>query len=900
MNRLALRIACWRDSTAADGRRLAAAVRLAQLFPGTVALVFAGASVDATFRRQALAAGIAIEETDLPREIDLVLALDASEPGLTLPAPAVARLSPGENAPAGVLGITGEDDAELGEALAFLALDPDLRRGLRRERQADFPAGIWLVDGPFDSSFSLALVNRELATALAGLGLPAAVDGPPQREGTPPNAEFLRNHPSIADLYKRRGDALAVALGNDYPPFAAALPRAPLTLLGNYAWEESGYPLGWVREFNWRLDALTVCSPLTKKILREAGVRRPIAVVGNGIDHLQATAPQAPEGVSLGAPGRFRFLHISSCLPRKGIDVLLEAYGQAFSAADPVTLVIKSTPSDANVAPSYLARCRAARPDFPEVVLIDADWPESAIAWLYSQCDVFVLTPRAEGFGLPIAEAAQFGLPPITSAVGGQRCLVDETTAFLVPGRFAPACSHLGIPDSLWFEPDVAALAQTLRQVFSLPRDELRRRAYRLHERLLANFRWAQVAERSRRVVSTVWQSPSLCRQPKVAWISTWNTRCGLATYSAHLTARWPAERLLILANSDAEPLAPEAAKEPEVQRCWSRADFPVERLATMIRTAGCAAVVAQHHPGLYPIAKLAALARLLSSDGILCSATLHNTAFLDEETATSLGALHRLYVHTVDDVNRLARFGLADKTCLFPHGVYPPPPEGGNLLDEIGLAGKRVIATFGFLMPHKGLEQVLEAFAMIAGSDSTLHLLMLNAIHPTAASIAEAERIQELIRKRRLQQQVSLLTEFLPDQTALALLASAEVAVFAYQHTDESASGAVRMAIAAGCPCLTTPLPIFADVAEAVDFLSDGSATAIATALRELLARFTSPSERRRARERVAHFAARRQWPLLGERLLNMIDGDINDPFPDGLLPLAEATPRFPLAAGG
>lgn len=880
-------IVCWRARADDDAVRVMAAARCAALLGSPVALWLIGPVPEAALLQRAQAAGqVLLHRATNPEAAlatgDLVLALAADEPGLSLALPAVARLSGA--APAGVLGVSGEDADELGDALAFLASDPDLRRMLRRERQEGFPAGVWQVYGPFDSSFSLALVNRELAKALAQRGLEVALDGLAYREGRSPDWQYLGNDRGLKEFHARADAPAAVVLANDYPPNAAALPRAPLTLLANYAWEETGYPAGWVREFNWRLDLLTVCSPLTKKILRDAGVRRPIAVVGNGIDHLSAVTP-IPMPEPLGSDGRLRFLHVSTGLPRKGGDVMISAYGQAFTADDAVSLVIKTEPNEANILYRSLREARANRPDFPEVTLIDRDLSAGEMAWLYRQCDVLLLTPRAEGFGLPIAEAALAGLPCVTSAWGGQLGFVDETTAFLVPGRFAPAQSHLGIADSLWFEPDSASLVETLRRVAATPREALRSMAERLAQRLRQRYTWSDVARRTEAAVRTCWQAPTLRMQPRVAWISTWDSRCGLATYSEHLTARWPAERLLILANRDAQALG-RARADVRVERAWTRGDLAVARLVDLIRQHGCGAVVAQHHPGLYPAASLGELAQALAPLGIPCYATLHNTRQIRSEDRAPLLALRRLLVHGWADLDRLAGLGLGARSTLFPHGIYPPPTQIDGLLEQAGLAGKRLIATFGFLMPHKGLYEVLCAFERLATQRPELHLLMLNALYPAAFSHAERDRLQERIDQARLGDRVTLVTEFLPDPLALAWLAQAELALFAYQFTDESASGAVRMALAAGCPTLVTPLPIFDDVAAAVDYLEDGTPEAIARGVERMLERLADPAQRLSARERVQRFSQRRQWPLLGERLLNLIDGEANDPFPEDLMP--------------
>jgi glycosyltransferase involved in cell wall biosynthesis len=883
-----LRVACWRAAAAGDEVRLAALAECARRTGLPIEAWLAGPQPALALKDAGQAQGVAIEHLDAPElaQADLVLALAPDEPGLDLPLPVVASLPQGVKAPKGVFGLVEAEAGTLGAALAFLALYPDVRRGLKRERLGpDLPDGSWLVYGPFDSSFSLAIVNRELARALSALGVVSALDGP-QYRAAEPAWEALAQRFEIESLYAQRQAQPAVVLGNDYPPPCATLPRAPLALLANYAWEESGYPAGWVRAFNAHLDALTVVCPMTKRILRDAGVKRPIAVVGNGIDHLLAVEPR-PADVDLGRAGHLRILHVSSCLPRKGIDSLAHAFAQAFGRSDAVTLIVKTVANEANIAAEALEKARAMRgAEAPQMILIDQDLAAAEMVWLYRQCHVLALTPRAEGFGLPLAEAALAGLACITSAYGGHRCLVDADTAFLVPGELAPARSHLGIRDSLWFEPDVEAMTHVLRTVAATPRETLRAMAQRLAERLLQSYRWEQVARRTRKAVKMLWQRPMLPREGRIAWLSTWNSRCGLATYSQHLTATWPRERLWVLANQDAEPIMQDERLGVPVRRLWQRGRLEVEETARAVLAAGCQAVVAQHHPGLYAAADLGRLAQRLAADGVRCYAVLHNTAQLDASQAQALVSLQRVLVHSVQDVNRLLQWGLAGRVTLFPHGLYPAPASGTLALPEMaGLQGRRLVATFGFLRPHKGLVQVIEAFALLARRFPTLHLLMLNALFPAADSGEEERRVRQAIARLGLDGRVTLLTEFLPDEQALAWLSAAEAAVFAYQHTDESASGAVRMALAAGCPVLATPLPIFADVAEVVESCADGTPQGIAAGLERLLQR--TSAEREALRQRIAEFAAARRWPVLGERLLNLIDGDANDPFPDELLPL-------------
>jgi len=67
------------------------------------------------------------------------------------------------------------------------------------------------------------------------------------------------------------------------------------------------------------------------------------------------------------------------------------------------------------------------------------------------------------------------------------------------------------------------------------------------------------------------------------------------------------------------------------------------------------------------------------------------------------------------------------------------------------------------------------------------------------------------------LGEKVRMVTDFLDNDVAIATLAKCDLLVFPYQNTKESASGAVRMGVAAGVPIAVTPLPIFDDIEGAI-----------------------------------------------------------------------------------
>lgn len=746
--------------------------------------------------------------------------------------------------------------------------------------RADAPAQpYWQIEGPFDSSYSLAIVNRELARALAARGNDVGLRSMEGHGDFAPSAAFLATDLPIKRLAERAADAVVApdaALRFCYPPHVDNMP-AVARMVHSYGWEETAFPPAYVAAFNRRLDLVTVLSTEVEKILRDNGVRVPIAVTGGGVDHLREVTGVAPTI----AMRSFRFLHVSSCFPRKGVDVLLAAFGAAFTHSDDVTLVIKTFPNQHNDVARQLAALRERTPSYPHVQIIERDCSPEELVGLYQCCHAFVAPSRGEGLGLPMAEAMLFNLPVITTAWGGQRDFCDADTAWLCDYIFTRSETHFGQSHSVWAEPDVDHLAQLLREVHGLPQDQRSLRTNAAFLRIAQDFSWDRVAERTELAMAALARQPLLRKAPSIGWVSTWNKRCGIASYSAFLSTRIPAPRLTILADRQSERSGVDA---DNVVRCWD-IDFD-ERLDDLFDTiiARCLdVVVIQYNFGFFSLAALASLIERLKLASVGVHCFFHATGDLILEgrevslgdIAASLAQAERLYVHSLQDLNRLKQRGLVSNVVFFPQGVLPVATGLPDMRPQMaGLEGKTIIAAYGFLLPHKGLQPLIHAFSTLAAHDDTLHLLLVNALYPNPESPREHAACLALIETLNLSGRVTMVTDFLADDASLAWLQTADLVVFPYQRTQESSSAAVRMGLATGKPVVVTPLAIFDDVSDAVHQLSGTTASAIAEGLHELL---NAPDLVASQQEKTRAWIAQRQWPLLSQRLLNIIDGLAN-----------------------
>lgn len=766
-------------------------------------------------------------------------------------------------------------NATLADLARFLKEKADVDVGVPAASTEHVPTSSWRIEGPFDSSYSLAAVNRSLARALAELGTDVGLHSTEGPGDFPPNPAFLQDVPDVDCLW-RQGQRMArpaVGLRNLYPPRVTGLSSAT-RVLASWGWEESGLPSEWVHEFNSRLNLITTVSRYVAELLISNGVRVPVAVVGNGAEAPRPRCEQSD--IEERRPARFRFLHLSSGFPRKGIDVLLRAWGRAFSAEDAVLLVIKTFPNPHNETQRWLRELGSTWPNHAPVEFIDNDIDQSGIHDLYRHCDALVAPSRGEGFGLPLAEAMLHGLPVITTRHGGALDFCNEDNAWLIDFDYAYSESHLGLFNSAWAEPSETDLVRALKEVHSAPTAIRSTKARRAKELVTSTFTWPKAAERTREAVARLDRLPCLSKTPRVALVSTWNVRCGIASYARHQTSVFPRGSLQVLADHAEELIRPD---EAFVERCWRQGwGDDLAQLHDAIRRARPDLVVVQFNFGFFDIEALGRLLDRLVAEGIPHYVVLHSTMDVIKperrislrQIQPSLARSARLLVHSVADLNRLKSMRLDASATITPHGAPGfRVDEDTNVRETFGLLGKRVLACFGYLLPDKGFGVLIDAFLRLRQRHADLHLLLVTSLYPGPVSQREAEQRRAQIGSHPQGASVTLITAHLEEVQAQAILQAADLLIFPYQTTQESSSGAVRFGLAAQKPVACTPLHIFDDVASVVHRLPGTSVDDLEQGIEALL----NDEDRLNGHsERQTRWLAEHEWPAVSRRFWDML----------------------------
>lgn len=733
----------------------------------------------------------------------------------------------------------------------------------------------WRIEGPFDSTYSLALLNREIARALKAHGVCVALLSTEGPGDFAPSSAFLDINPDLAAmnaLVETIGhEQAAVVSRNLYPPRVEDM-HCAVNLMHSYAWEESAFPAQWVKNFNEHLSGITCLSDHVLKSMRDNGVALPMAVSGCGVDHwerVEASKESVLDSLPLKS---FRFLHVSSFFPRKGPDALLEAWARAFTDADDVCLVIKTFPNPHNRVLEQLESLRSRYPRCAPIHVIQDEMTDSDLKALYQRCQVLVAPSFAEGFCLPIAEAMLSGVPAITTGWSGQLDFCKPENSWLVDYRFEQADTHFRLLPSAWAAINVDDLATTMRSAHGTSTERRQAMARRGRELLMSEFTWSKVAERLiafyRRLQGGQFTFPA-----KVGWVSTWNTKCGIATYTEHLMAGFD-HPPHVLAARTGDLLKPDVA---HCTRCWNVSDDDdLSDLAEAINKQNLSALVIQWNFGFFHHDHLLRLMQQQKAAGRVVVIDMHATVDPQHDPhkklanfVPALALADRLLVHSIADLNRLKAFGLVENLAMFPHGVLDVPAQHGARLPI------PTIATYGFCLPHKGLEQVVEAVALLRDTGERIDLRMVNAVYPVDFSADLARTLQARIDALGLGEQVRLETRFLPDAESLALLQAADLVLFVYHPTSESASGAVRYGLASGKPTLVTDLPIFAEFGDAVWRIKDCDPSLLASTLNEVLTHIRSNTpEHQRKQEAAKAWHAQHSYSWLSKRLEGMIQG--------------------------
>jgi glycosyltransferase involved in cell wall biosynthesis len=493
---------------------------------------------------------------------------------------------------------------------------------------------------------------------------------------------------------------------------------------------------------------------------------------------------------------------------------------------------------------------------------------------LYNLCHLFVFPSLAEGFGLPILEAMSCGTPAIGSnctsipeVIGWSEALFDPRNVESIARKMNDALTDAGFYQRLrkhgleqskkfsWDESARLAINafesryERVSKSFAINTRNTNDQSVNMVDSLaklegISALPDGALLEMAQSIASNQYQCETILATAlgrtgklKVGWVTTWNTRCGIAAYSDFLVEHFPAE-IAIFASETSETVKPD---EANVVRCWQAGKIDdLQLLFNEIKRSNVEVIIVQFNYSFFDFASFSSFLQLIKLNGIRVFVTFHSTYDPSDSKRLvnlkdSLSICDGLIAHSMNDVNTLKKLGLTHNIQFLPQGIIEKKPS--RAVKDLQFKEKHVIATYGFALPSKGLKETIEAFSkLLQKHGPDFHLLMVNAEYPDPISATFLGEIRARLKELSIEDHVTLITEYLSDELSLGYLQHADLVVYSYQKTGESSSAAVRMGIAAKRPVAVTPVSIFNDVQSSVFFFSGGNVDDIANGMYDIL----------------------------------------------------------------
>ncbi|AFM23492.1 glycosyltransferase family 4 protein [Desulfomonile tiedjei] len=239
--------------------------------------------------------------------------------------------------------------------------------------------------------------------------------------------------------------------------------------IGYWVWETTEMPSQWLYATQV-LDEIWTASNFCREVIGKK-VALPVVRIPHNVSPV-AAAQVGREEFGIPKDG-FVFLNMAdffSTPERKNPIGCVSAFFKAFGKRPKdIYLVLKI--SNSKNRPEILETIKKLAKDNESLILLDDYLDRGRVNALISCCDCYVSLHRAEGFGLPLAEAMYFGKPVIATAWSGNMDFMNEDNSFPVRYSLVPIEHDVDhyTRGASWAEPDLDHAAELMKKVVSCP-----------------------------------------------------------------------------------------------------------------------------------------------------------------------------------------------------------------------------------------------------------------------------------------------------------------------------------------------------------------------------------------------------------------------------------------------
>ena len=369
----------------------------------------------------------------------------------------------------------------------------------------------------------------------------------------------------------------------------------------------------------------------------------------------------------------------------------------------------------------------------------------------------------------------------------------------------------------------------------------------------------------------------------RIAFLGTYPPRrCGIATFTRDLATGMLAAddsmKPLVVAVTD-EGLQYDYAPDVEYEiRQGTKSNYA--RAAELVNYKAVRWLSLQHEYGIFGGDDGAYILDFLGALRVPAVVTLHTV--LDTPSPSQRAIVQKmakaavLVVMSQVAADLLARrYELQGaRVEIIPHGIPDMSPrDQEGLKARFGVAGQRMLLTFGLLGPNKGVETVIRALPALVAAHPDLVYFVVGATHPAVLrQNGEAYRtsLERLAEQLGVREHVVFRDQYVTTQELCSYLQAADVFVSPYLNEAQVTSGALSYAMGAGSAVVSTPYW------HAKELLAEGRGRLFPFGdsvglAKTIAALFDDPAELARVRSHGYEYTRAFTWPRVGAQYLQL-----------------------------
>ena len=294
----------------------------------------------------------------------------------------------------------------------------------------------------------------------------------------------------------------------------------------------------------------------------------------------------------------------------------------------------------------------------------------------------------------------------------------------------------------------------------------------------------------------------------RVGIISTYNIPCGIAEHTKYFAEQLKSP-CVILAENHPTPIYPD---NPCVIRCWTR-DFNdyVPLLNAIMREKVNIVDIQFEFSFYHNTDNLLRLLTLLRARNVKTIITFHTIVEFMANCVNTLGDTCDGIIVTSQTMVQPTwlRPSIKRKMRFIPLAVPMLSDQDRHVLRrKYGIESGHIVATFGFLVWHKGILNVIEQMYEIKKYIPDVKLLIIGC-----HGDGYYDQLVETVNRLELKDNVIFYDEFYPIGKLFELLHLSDLIVMNYHVAHQTSSGAVKIALASHRPVLGSNSMMFDDI---------------------------------------------------------------------------------------